>query len=52
VQVELLPNYPKAMEQDFVEYIQWFEDLLPNSNNFFGNKNVAIYSTSVVLLVM
>jgi hypothetical protein len=41
VQVELLPNYPKAMEWDFVEDIQWFEDLLPNPNNFFGNKNVA-----------
>jgi hypothetical protein len=52
VQVELLPNYPKAMEWDFVEDIQLFEDLLSNPNNFFGNKNVAMYSTSVVLLVM
>jgi hypothetical protein len=52
VQVELLLNNLKAMEWDFVEDIQWFEDLLPNPNNFFGNKNVVMYSTSIVLLVV
>jgi len=49
---ELLPNYLQAIKWDFVEDIEWFEDLLPNPNNFFGNKNVAMYSTLVVLLVM
>jgi hypothetical protein len=52
VQVELLPNYLNAMEWDFVEDIQWFEDLLPNPNNFFSNKNVAMYSMSIVLLIV
>ncbi len=52
MQVELLPNYLKAMDWDFVEDIQWFENLLLNPNNFFGNKNVAMYSTSIVLLVV
>jgi hypothetical protein len=52
VQVELLFNYLKAMEWDFVEDIQWFQDLLLNPNNFFGNKNVAMYSTSIVLLIV